>query len=157
MVSAELRVVDPADPVVQQCWLAYFATIAERFDAGYDPERSRHVGLDEVRPPRGATVVVFLDDQPVACGSVKHHGDWAEVKRVWVSPDARGLGLARRIMADLEARAHAQGAAVIRLDTNRTLTEAIALYGKLGYREVQPYNDEPYAHHWFEKALVSSG
>lgn len=150
---AELRAVDPADPAVQECWLAYFATLAERFDAGFDPEASRQVGLDEVRSPRGATIVAFLDGRPVGCGSVKHHGDWAEVKRVWVSPDARGLGLARRIMADLEARAQDAGALAVRLDTNRNLTEAIALYGALGYGEIPAYNDEPYAHHWFEKDL----
>ena len=69
---------------------------------------------------------------------------------------SRGLGLARRIMADLEQRARAEGAVAIRLDTNRTLSEAISLYATLGYREVPAYNDEPYAHHWFEKALLSS-
>jgi DNA-binding MarR family transcriptional regulator/GNAT superfamily N-acetyltransferase len=150
---AELRVVDPADPVAQECWQAYFATLAERFDTGFDPATSRQVDLEEVRPPRGVMIVAYLHDRPVGCGSVKLHGDWAEVKRVWVSPDARGLGLARRIMSDLEDRARAGGASVVRLDTNRTLTEAISLYHSLGYAEIPAYNDEPYAHHWFEKWL----
>ncbi len=149
----ELRLVDPDDPRVQACWQAYFATLAERFETGFDPAVSRHVDGDEVRSPRGATVLALLQEEPVGIGSVKHHGEWAEVKRVWVSPGARGLGVARRIMSDLEERARAGGAAVVRLDTNRTLTEAIALYAALGYHEIDAYNDEPYAHHWFEKAL----
>lgn len=150
---AELRELDPAEPFVQHCWEEYFATLAERFDAGFDPDASRRVDPDEVRAPRGATVVAVLRESPVGCGSVKHHGDWAEVKRVWVSPEARGLGVARRIMTGLEERAAAAGAAVVRLDTNRSLTEARALYRSLGYDEIPAYNDEPYAHHWFEKRL----
>jgi hypothetical protein len=64
-----------------------------------------------------------------------------------------GLRLAPGIMSDLEDRARAGGASVVRLDTNGTLTEAISLYRSLGYAEIPAYNDEPYAHHWFEKWL----
>jgi ribosomal protein S18 acetylase RimI-like enzyme len=70
-----------------------------------------------------------------------------------VGEAVRGLGLGRRILADLEAHAQARGASVVRLETNRTLTEAIALYRGAGYREVAAFNAEPYAHHWFEKEL----
>jgi GNAT superfamily N-acetyltransferase len=69
------------------------------------------------------------------------------------SPEARGLGLARRLMDEAEARARALGMAVLRLDTNRALPEALALYRVAGWHEVPAFNDEPYAHHWFEKAL----
>ena len=72
---------------------------------------------------------------------------------MWVAPAARGTGLGRRLLADLEARARDHGCTRVRLDTNRTLTEAIALYRTSGYREVAAFNDEPYAHHWFEKTL----
>lgn len=150
---AELRVVDPSGPLATYCWEQYFATIDAAFDTGFDPGTSRHVDVDEVREPRGVTLVAMLRDEPVGCGSVKHHGDWAEVKRVWVAPSARGLGLARRIMAELETRARDRGATAIRLDTNKSLHAAIALYRSLGYLEVPAFNDEPYAHHWFEKAL----
>jgi DNA-binding MarR family transcriptional regulator/predicted N-acetyltransferase YhbS len=150
---AELRVVDPSGPLAAYCWEQYFATIDAAFDGGFDPDASRHVDVDEVREPRGVTLVAMLRDEPVGCGSVKHHGDWAEVKRVWVAPSARGLGLARRIMSELESRARERGATAVRLDTNKALTAAITLYRSLGYSEVPAYNDEPYAHHWFEKAL----
>jgi ribosomal protein S18 acetylase RimI-like enzyme len=72
---------------------------------------------------------------------------------MWVSPAARGLGLGRRLLAELEAQATGQGVRVLRLETNRTLTEAIAMYRTAGYREVAAFNAETYAHHWFEKSL----
>jgi ribosomal protein S18 acetylase RimI-like enzyme len=72
---------------------------------------------------------------------------------MWVAPAARGLGLGRRLLTELETHATAGRARVVRLETNRTLTEAIGLYGSAGYHEVSAFNDEPYAHHWFEKTL----
>ena len=93
----------------------------------------------------------------VGCGALKFHGDSpAEIKRMWVAPAARGLGLGRRLLAELEAHAAAHGVRVLRLETNRTLAEAISLYRTSGYREVAAFNEEPYAHHWFEKALVTA-
>jgi ribosomal protein S18 acetylase RimI-like enzyme len=72
---------------------------------------------------------------------------------MWVGESARGLGVGRRVLGELEAHAAAQGARRLRLDTNRTLTEAIALYRSSGFVEVAPFNEEPYAHHWFEKGI----
>ena len=72
---------------------------------------------------------------------------------MWVAPETRGLGLGRRMLAELERHAQAAGATTVRLETNRSLTEAIALYRGSGYREVAAFNTEPYAHHWFEKIL----
>jgi ribosomal protein S18 acetylase RimI-like enzyme len=72
---------------------------------------------------------------------------------MWVAPAARGLGLGRRLIAELEAQAHANGVRVLQLDTNHALVEAIGLYRSAGYLEVPPFNDEPYADHWFEKVL----
>jgi ribosomal protein S18 acetylase RimI-like enzyme len=73
---------------------------------------------------------------------------------MWVAESARGLGVGRRLLADLERRAAAEGARTLRLETNESLTEAIGLYRAAGYVEVEPFNDEPYAHHWFEKRLA---
>jgi ribosomal protein S18 acetylase RimI-like enzyme len=72
---------------------------------------------------------------------------------MWVAPAARGLGLGRRLLAELEAHAAARGVAVLRLETNGTLAEAISLYRSSGYQEVAPFSAEAYAHHWFEKTL----
>jgi ribosomal protein S18 acetylase RimI-like enzyme len=72
---------------------------------------------------------------------------------MWVAPAARGIGLGARLLAELEARAAAHQVRTLRLETNRALSEAIGLYRAAGYREVDAFNHEPYAHHWFEKTL----
>lgn len=72
---------------------------------------------------------------------------------MWVADDVRGLGIGRRMLQALEAEASALGLRVLRLETNRELGEAIRLYRTAGYREVPRFNDDPYAHHWFEKRL----
>jgi ribosomal protein S18 acetylase RimI-like enzyme len=72
---------------------------------------------------------------------------------MWVDPLTRGLGLGRRLLHELERHAREAGVGVVRLETNRALTEAIALYRRSGYHEVAAFNDEPFAHHWFEKHL----
>jgi ribosomal protein S18 acetylase RimI-like enzyme len=71
-----------------------------------------------------------------------------------VAEEARGTGLGRRLLIELEDRAARSGATVARLETNRALTEAIAMYRSSGYAEVPAFNDEPFAHHWFEKRLT---
>lgn len=84
-------------------------------------------------------------------------GETAEIKRMWIAPEVRGLGLARRLLGDLEERARAMGVARIRLDTNATLGEAQALYSRSGYKPIPRYNDNPYAQLWFEKRIDRSG
>jgi ribosomal protein S18 acetylase RimI-like enzyme len=99
-------------------------------------------------------LVAMLHGEPIGCGALKFPGaEPAELKRMWVAATARGLGVGRRLLTELEHRAVENGHHTIRLETNRTLTEAIAMYRSAGYREVDAFNDEPYAHHWFEKHL----
>ena len=74
---------------------------------------------------------------------------------MWVAPSTRGLGVGRRMLGALEAWAADQGAPAVRLETNRSLTEAIAMYRSSGYVEVDAFNDEPYGDHWFEKRLTA--
>jgi ribosomal protein S18 acetylase RimI-like enzyme len=110
--------------------------------------------LDEMRAPAGLFLVAFLHGEPVGSGALKFHaGEPTELKRMWVSPAARGHGVGRRLLTELEQQAAANGSRTIRLETNRSLTEAIAMYRSAGYREVDAFNDEQYAHHWFEKDL----
>jgi ribosomal protein S18 acetylase RimI-like enzyme len=150
-------VVDPERPEAQFCLRAYFDELARRFDAGFDPGRSISAGAAELRLPAGAFLLATLRGEPVGCGALKLHGaEPAELKRMWVAGEARGLGLGRRLLAELERVAAENGATVVRLETNRSLTEAIALYRSAGYTEVGAFNDEPYAHHWFEKAVRPS-
>jgi GNAT superfamily N-acetyltransferase len=105
-------------------------------------------------PPAGRFIVARLDGEPVGCGALKRVDERVgEIKRVWVAKPVRGLGVARRMLWKLEAAALEMGLATLRLDANKTLTEAHALYRKEGYREVERFNDNPYAHLWFEKRL----
>jgi DNA-binding MarR family transcriptional regulator/N-acetylglutamate synthase-like GNAT family acetyltransferase len=150
----EVDVVDPADRDAQFCLQEYFAELGRRFDTGFDPALSIPATLDELRPPAGVFLIATLRGDPVGCGALKFHGsEPTELKRMWVAEPARGLGIGRRLLTELESRAAAAGSRVIRLETNRSLEEAINLYRSTGYRAVEAFNDDPYAHHWFEKLL----
>jgi DNA-binding MarR family transcriptional regulator/GNAT superfamily N-acetyltransferase len=150
-----IMVEDPATPDAQWCINQYFAELAVRFETGFDPSNSIPADAHEMTPPAGAFLVARLRDRPIGCAGLKlYPGAPAYLKRMWVSPEARGLGLGRRLLEDAERYARDAGVTAIQLETNRSLTEAIALYRQSGYREVAPFNDEPYAHHWFEKRLT---
>lgn len=139
----------------RRCLEAYFRELAERFDAGFDPQQSISADPHELTPPAGAFVIARLDDQPIGCGALKvKDRRIGEIKRMWVAADARGLGVGRGILEALEAFSRQFGLSALRLETNRALVEAQALYRKCGYLEVEPFNDERYADHWFEKAPI---
>src|SRR5262245_54216726 len=149
-----IDVVDPEEPAAAYCLGEYYAELGRRFDDGWDHAVSIAATPEQLRPPAGLFAVATLHGTAVGCGALKFHGRRpAELKRMWVAPPARGLGLGRRLLSELERLAQDHGAHVLRLETNHNLTEAIALYHSAGYREVAPFNDEPYAHHWFEKRL----
>jgi DNA-binding MarR family transcriptional regulator/GNAT superfamily N-acetyltransferase len=146
----------PSDPRARACVRAYARDIARRFDEGFDPALSNPVPDEQLVPPAGVFLLATLNGEPVGCGAVKlQQGAPAEIKRVWVSDTVRGLGIGRRILGELERYAAERGCSAVRLDTNRALTEAIAMYRSAGYREVEPYNAEHYAHYWFQKRLTS--
>lgn len=93
-------------------------------------------------------------DEVVGCGGVQLVDPaTAEIKRMWVSPTARGVGLGRRLLTALEAAAADLGATRVILDTNGVLAEAIRMYTTAGYDRIERYNDNPYAQLWFAKAL----
>jgi DNA-binding MarR family transcriptional regulator/GNAT superfamily N-acetyltransferase len=146
----------PTGEAGRSCLGAYFRELAERFEGGYEAMWDETAPACEMSPPAGRFVVARLDGDPIGCGALKRADDRVgEIKRIWVTKRARGLGVARRILGKLEAAAREMGLAVLRLDTNKALTEAHALYRSEGYREVGRFNDNPYAHHWFEKRIES--
>jgi DNA-binding MarR family transcriptional regulator len=152
--AVRIGVCDPRHPHARFCEQAYFAELAGRFDTGFDPGHSHTASVAELIPPAGLLLVATLHGEPAGCGALRFHGDApGELKRMWVDPARRGLGLGRRLLTELESHAVANGVRVLRLETNRSLAEAIGLYRAAGYREVAPFSDEPYAHHWFEKTL----
>jgi DNA-binding MarR family transcriptional regulator/GNAT superfamily N-acetyltransferase len=162
LLAASMVSVGPCDPRHRHAHAsldAYFAELAARFEHGFDVGRANPDAPSDLVPPNGLLLVATLAGEPVGCGVLRHHEvregvpGWSEIKRLWVSPAVRGIGLGRRLLAELEDCAASLGAPVVRLDTNRVLTEAIAMYRAEGYREIAPFNENPYAHHWFEKTL----
>ncbi|MBI1219309.1 MAG: GNAT family N-acetyltransferase [Rhodobacteraceae bacterium] len=152
--QATLGPTDPDDPAAQSCLAAYYALLCDTVEG----LTSAHFTLPdpaaaEFRPPRGTFLLARSDDLAIGCVSLRLlSGDTAEVKRLWVHPDARGQGLARRLMHAVEAEARRLGYRSLKLDTNAALTAAIALYRAEGWVETAPYSAFP-ATHWFAKAL----
>lgn len=150
----QIAVADPTTQDAQWCIQQYFTELNERFEMGFDPALSISAYAHELTPPAGLLLVARLRDEPVGCGALKFHENAiGELKRMWVAPQVRGLGLGRRLLLALEHEAREAGMTILHLETNHTLTEAIELYRHSGYREVEAFNDEPYAQHWFEKRL----
>jgi GNAT superfamily N-acetyltransferase len=158
LLASQVRIdlKDPRDPDARYCLQSYFDELGRRFDGGFDPAQSISASDEEMTPPNGLLLVATLQDAPIGCGALKLHPDTAvaEVKRMWASPDVRGLGLGRRILARLTEEAIANGMQTLRLETNRSLAEARRLYETAGFVEVDAFNSEPYAHHWFERDLT---
>lgn len=155
--SIEIRA-EPADSdAARNCLKNYYAELGQRFDNGFDPDAVKNFDPAEMTPPKGYFVVAWMDGEAVGCGALKRlEAGMGEVKRVWTAPSARGCGVAGKIMDRLEDLAREAGMTTVRLDTNRNLSEAHALYRRLGYHEIERYNDNPYAHHWFEKRLADA-
>jgi DNA-binding MarR family transcriptional regulator len=152
--SVRAEEVAPDSHEAESCLSHYFVELAERFDSGFDPAQSLAPTLEGFAPPRGTFLVMRLHGELVGCGGFRRDAVGAAyIKRMWVSRDVRGLGLGRRLLQELENRAKNLGYRTIRLETQKSLKEAQHLYRSSGYREVPRFNDERYAHHWFEKTL----
>jgi DNA-binding MarR family transcriptional regulator/RimJ/RimL family protein N-acetyltransferase len=152
--SIKIAAESPDSPDARFCLNAYFRELAARFEGGFDAgtDDSAHVG--DMIPPSGLFVIARLDGEAVGCGGLKRVDKaTGEIKRIWTAPSARGLGVARRMLRTLEAAAREKRLKILRLDTNRALTEAHALYRSEGYQEIARFNDNPHADHWFEKQL----
>jgi DNA-binding MarR family transcriptional regulator/GNAT superfamily N-acetyltransferase len=152
--SVEIAPEPPNTADARRCLDAYFSELAARFEGGFDPGRHDSARANDMAPPTGVFMVARLDGDPVGCGGLQRSDKMTgEIKRIWTAPSARGIGVARRVLRTLEAAARDMGVKRLRLDTNRALTEAHALYRKEGFREIARFNDNPYADHWFEKRL----
>lgn len=133
---------------------SYFAELDATFPTGFDPGDALGAELRAFEPPVGRFVVVRARDVTVGCGAIQTlESGVGEIKRMWIAPAVRGRGLAHRLLAELEVRCREIGHRAVRLDTNASLTTAIALYERSGYVAIPRYNDNPYAQRWFEKPL----
>jgi DNA-binding MarR family transcriptional regulator/GNAT superfamily N-acetyltransferase len=153
--SVEIKPVDPEHADAQYCLSEYVAELNRRSTRGFDPSVGATALPHEVRPPAGEFFVAYLHGEPIGCGAVKHHADApAEIKRMWIAPRARGLGLGRHLLGTLETCALAGGAELAHIETSSVLSEALSLYRSAGWTEVPRFNNEPFADHWLEKVLI---
>ena len=145
---------DPASEDARSCIDAYVKELAKRFKHGFDPSRGPTANPDDLRPPRGVLLLARLEGAAIGCIALKVlAARVGEIKRMWVSPAARGISIGRRLLESAERHAASLGLTRLRLDTNGSQTEAIALYERSGYQKIDAYNDNPYADLWFEKRL----
>ena len=152
--TCEIELVDVASAEARHAVQRYFTEIDERFSDGFDPHVGAATDREAMTPPDGAFLVARADGAVVACGGVQRHTRTVgEIKRMWVDNAWRGCGLGARMLAALEDAARDLGYREAYLDTNGTLTEAVAMYDAAGYRRIDRYNDNPYAQAWFAKRL----
>lgn len=145
---------DPRHEDARYCLSEYYGELARRFEKGFDVSLSRDPDAKDMIRPRGAFLVAMSDGLPIGCVGLKGSGgDVAEVKRLWVAPSARGLGLAKRLMTAAETIARELSVKLLRLDTNSALPEATQLYRGTGWNEIDRFNDDPYPDTFFEKRL----
>jgi DNA-binding MarR family transcriptional regulator/GNAT superfamily N-acetyltransferase len=154
LATISIEIIDPASPAARQCLNQYADEIGARFPGGFD--RSALVPAAEAKGAAGGFLIARERTRPVGCGLLRTAAPGTgEIRHLWVHSDARRLGLGRRLLTGLEELAASLGLRAVRLDTNEVLTEAISMYRGAGYREIPRYDDNPYAHHWFGKELVS--
>ena len=107
----------------------------------YPTANIQPVALDELRHPNVTFVTARVDGTPVACGACVDEGDYVEVKRMYVLPACRGLGLGKQLLEALEQQVRQRGGRVIRLETGTAQAEALELYERSGYRRCPPFGE----------------
>jgi len=107
----------------------------------YPPSSNHFLDLDQLSRADIRFFVARREGAPLACGALRLAGDYGEVKRMYVSPAARGQGLGRTLLARIESEAAKEGLAVMRLETGIHQAEALALYLSSGYVECAPFGE----------------
>jgi DNA-binding MarR family transcriptional regulator/GNAT superfamily N-acetyltransferase len=153
--SIKITIARPGDKDARWCLDQYFKELQERFDSGFDPTLGNKLSDAEMTPPVGFFLIARRDGEPIGCAAMHRlDAETAEIKRMWTARSARGQGVARRLLGELDKMARESGYRKLCLDTNRALTEAHALYRRQGFVETARYNDNPYADYWFERDLA---
>ena len=149
----EIRLEPIDSPAARRLLAGFTAEIAGLYP-GWNPSSGPSATAADFEPPRSAFVVAYRDGRAVACAGLKRLTDRAaEIKRVYVAPEARRTGVAGRLLRYLEHHALDSGCAVVRLDTGDRQPAALALFRNAGYHQIADYNGNPYASYWFEKRL----
>jgi GNAT superfamily N-acetyltransferase len=149
VVRTESPEVEPGATLLAE----YYTEVAARYP-GWSPDQGSTASVNEMSAPSGRFLVAYIDDKPAACGTVRRLDDrTSEIKWMFVRPLARRQGVARRLLAELEAAAREIGYTRVVLDTGDRMPEAQALYRSAGYREIADYNANPWAAAWFEQRV----
>ena len=152
--GVHLRAEHPGSPAATSLVADYVGHLVRDVPGGFDCAMDAPPPAGSFEPPRGTFLVARDDAEPVACGAMWEVAPGiAELKRMWVAPTHRGLGLGRRLLEALESAARAAGHHTSRLDSMHSLAAAVALYRSAGYSEVPPYNHNPNATIWMERSL----
>lgn len=152
--SVEIAAEDPTSVDAQSCYAQYFAELNARFRAGFDLSKGVTYDIADFARPHGCLLIARLHGASVGCAGLRTlEPRLGEIKRMWIAPTARGLGIGRRLLVELEHEAKRRRMRAVRLDTNRSLSQALKLYRTSGYCEIARFNDNPYADYWFEKKL----
>jgi GrpB-like predicted nucleotidyltransferase (UPF0157 family)/GNAT superfamily N-acetyltransferase len=151
----ELEATDPGDPEVLALYEAFIREADGPLKVEVDIEAEIAAGPPaDLVPPDGVMLLARVGGAPAGLGGVRYlDTEFAEAKSMFVCPEFRGGGIARQLLAELEAIAMQRGCRAIRLDTSAYLTPAVGLYRAAGYHEVPPYNSNPKADLWFERSL----
>jgi len=152
--DVQLVVTDASSGEARWAMTQYFTELDERFPRGFDPGNAVEEAAVQMNPPHGVFLLAMRGERVAGCGGVQVlDAGTAEIKRMWISPASRGLGLGHRLLARLEDEARRLACHRVVLDTNGVLLPAIAMYRASGYHDIERYNDNPYAEHWFAKEL----
>jgi GNAT superfamily N-acetyltransferase len=141
------------EPPASDLIAAMIAEMDALYDGGIDPAVFATAPAD-IGPPAGACLVGYEGDRAVCVGGVKRlDARCAEIKRMYVVPDARGRGIATLLLTALESAACGLGYRRVRLDTGARQPHAQRVYESAGYVAIDDYNGNPYAAWWGERAL----
>ena len=152
--SVTFRLADPRSEEAIASMMSYFDELEQRFPEGFDPGDTLVADAASFDEPHGTFLVAWAHGHAVGCGGVHLlGGDTGEIKRMWIDPEWRGIGLGKALLSALEEHGARLGFTTIRLDTNSVLTTAIRMYETAGYKTIPRYNDNPFAKHWFEKVI----
>jgi ribosomal protein S18 acetylase RimI-like enzyme len=155
-VSGEVRFTpcDPEEPPASELLAAMRAELVGAYDNASRLDNPPLLPA-ELRAPEGAYYVGYKGSEAVAGGGLRRIAEGAaEIKRMYVRPEARSRGVAAALLRTLEEAARALGYAYARLDTGPKQVTAQRLYRAAGYTEIAPYNDNPFACFWGEKRLI---
>jgi GNAT superfamily N-acetyltransferase len=146
--------VEPADSAASVALqAAFFADIASRYP-GWEPGAAASADPASLAPPAGAWVVAYLAGRPVGCGGLQRvDAETGEIRRIYIDGSARGRGIGRSLLAELELRARRAGYVRLRLTTGDGQPEALGLFRSTGYREVAPFTTGAFTRFWLAKPL----